>query len=137
MKQAGFSLVELLVVALTAVLLLAIIIANYREAVMIERRTIAQQAMMTSASLQERWFVRLYSYAQSIDEVGGADAAGEHYVLSVTQDPCGSLHCFTIVATAVGEQAEDKQCERMFINHLGVRRALNYANQETTFECWS
>ncbi len=135
-RQAGFSLLEVLLVALTMVLIIAIIYANFRDAVMYERRSLAQQALLTSAGLQERWFVRLYEYARSIEEVGGADSAGEHYELKVTQDPCGDTSCYTIVATVVGEQETDRECEKMTINHLGVRRASNFRNEDTTSECW-
>ncbi len=135
-RQTGFSVLEVLLVALTMVLIIAIIYANFRDAVMFERRSLAQQALLTSAGLQERWFVRLYEYARSIDEVGGADSAGEYYELKVTQDPCGDTSCYTIVATVIGEQEADRECEKMTINYLGVRRANNFLNEDTTSECW-
>lgn len=135
-SHSGFSFVEVLIVALTAALILAIIIANYKEAVLIERRSIAQQTLLTVAGLQERWFVRLYEYAKSIDELGGADSAGDNYILKVTQDPCGDASCYTITALAVGEQADDRNCEKMTINHLGIKKSFDFRNQETTAECW-
>ena len=118
------------------VVVLALIIANYRDAVVEERRALAQQALMTSAGLQERWFVRLYEYADSISDVGGKDAAGEHYTLRVTQDPCGDTTCFTVTAIAQGEQEKDALCERMSVNHQGKRHALSRDNRDTTHECW-
>ncbi len=136
-KQSGFSIIEVLLVALTLVLLIAIIYANFRDAVLVERRSLAQQALVTTVGLQERWFIHLYKYARTIDDVGGAGAAGEYYTLRVTQDPCGSTSCFTVMATAVGEQEKDRQCKNMSINSLGVRRAISYDNQDTTQECWN
>lgn len=135
-KQAGFSFIEMILAALAVMLVVAIIIANYRDAVIEERRALAQQALMTSAGLQERWFVRLYEYAGSIEKVGGADAAGEYYDLRVTQDPCGDTSCFTVTAIAKGEQQQDSLCERMSINYQGKRRAVNRHNEETTHRCW-
>lgn len=134
--QGGFSIIEFILVALTIGLLVAIILKNYADAVLEERRTIAQQTLYTVVGLQERWFVRRYEYAKSIEQVGGPDAAGDHYVLQVTQDPCGDSSCFTITATALGEQAEDRECEKMSINNLGVRRAVSWDNQDTTSTCW-
>lgn len=136
-QQSGFSVIELLLVVLTAALLVAIILANYRDAVIVERRTIAQQAMITTAGLQERWFIRLYEYAKKIEDVGGESSAGEFYNLKVTQDPCGDSKCFTVIAIATGEQENDKKCLKMSLNHLGVKRATSFTNEDTTKECWS
>lgn len=122
--------------ALTVGLLAAIIFKNYADAVVQERRTIAQQTLYTVAGLQERWFVRMYEYAKVIEQVGGPDAAGDYYVLQVTQDPCGDSSCYTITATALAEQAEDRECEKMSIDNLGVRRAVSWDNRDTTSICW-
>lgn len=135
-RQQGFSFFEMIVVALIVGLLMAIIFKNYEDAVLQERRSLAQQALVTAAGHQERWFLRMYEYAKTIDKVGGADGAGEHFVLRVTQDPCGDTSCFTITATAVGEQTKDIDCERMSINSNGTRRATNRSNQDTTAVCW-
>lgn len=135
-SHRGFSFVELIVVALIAGLLMVIIFNSYDEAVLAERRSLAQQALVTSAGLQERWFLRMYEYAKTIDKVGGPDSAGEHFVLRVTQDPCGNTKCFTLTATAVGEQTKDADCERMSINSNGVRRSTNRRNEDTTQICW-
>lgn len=135
-KQRGFSVVEFILVALTVALLVAIIMKSYADAVLIERRSIAQQGIVTVASLQERWFIRMYEYATTVNEVGGADAAGEHYQLKVTQDPCGNTSCFTVTATAIGEQAEDVDCERLILTNLGVRKAYNRKNEDTSSICW-
>lgn len=135
-RQSGFSLIEFVLVALTVALLIAIIFKNYAEAVVQERRTIAQQALYTVVGLQERWFVRMSEYARSIDQVGGADAAGDYYVLQITQDPCGNTSCFTVTAVAQGEQTDDRDCEKMSINNLGVKRAVSRDNRDTTDKCW-
>lgn len=127
---------EFILVALTVALLVAIIMSSYSEAVVSERRAIAQQGIITVAGLQERWFVRMYEYAQTINEVGGADAAGEHYKLRITQDPCGDTSCYTITATAIGEQEEDFECERLVLNYLGAKKAYSRANEETSEICW-
>jgi type IV pilus assembly protein PilE len=134
--QHGFSIIEFILVALIFGLLMAIIFKNYTDAVLKERRTIAQQALFTVAGLQERWFVRMYHYARTIDEVGGPGAAGDYYRLQVTQDPCGDTSCYTITATATGKQAEDRECEKMSINNLGSKRAVSWENKDTTGACW-
>lgn len=135
-KQQGVSFIEMLLVVLVIALVVALVINSYQHAVKVERRTIAQQALMTSVSLQERWYLRLHEYARDIKEVGGEHAAGDHYQLRVTQDPCGNTSCFTITATAIGEQLDDKDCQKMSVNHIGQRRALSYHNRDTTDECW-
>lgn len=135
-RQNGFSIIEFILVALTVGLLVAIIFKNYGEAVLQERRTIAQQTLYTVVGLQERWFVRMYEYAKTIEQVGGPDSAGDYYALQVTQDPCGDSSCYTITATALGEQTEDRECEKMSIDNLGVRRAVSRDNRDTTSACW-
>lgn len=135
-KQQGFSVIEFILVALTVALLVAIIMKNYADAVLVERRSLAQQGMFTVAGLQERWFIRKYEYASKIDDVGGADVAGEHYQLRITQDPCGNTSCFTVTATAIGEQEEDVECERLTLTNLGVRKAYSRLNKDTSDICW-
>lgn len=135
-KQRGFSIVEFILVALTVGLLVAIIMKNYAEAVLVERRSIAQQGVLTVAGLQERWFIRMHEYANSIDQVGGAGAAGEYYRLRITQDPCGNTSCFTVTATATGEQEDDVECERMTLTNLGVKKAYSRKNEDTSAVCW-
>lgn len=135
-KHRGISFVEALVVVLVVALIVALIYANYREAVYAERRAIAQQALMTGVSLQERWYLRLYEYARDIRQLGGERAAGEHYLLSVTQNPCGDTSCFTLLATAVGKQLDDKTCQKMSVNHLGQRWSVDHRNRDTTAKCW-
>lgn len=135
-KQQGFSVIELILVALTVGLLAAIIMKSYAEAVLVERRSLAQQGIVTVAGLQERWFIRMYEYAGSIDEVGGAGAAGEHYRLRITQDPCGNTSCYTVTATATGEQEEDVECERLTLTNLGVKKAYSRNNEDTSAVCW-
>ncbi len=135
-RQLGFSAVELILVALVVCLLLAIIFKNFQESVLMERRSLAQQALVTVTGLQERWFVRMYEYAVSIDEVGGEDSAGDHYRLRITQDPCGDRSCFTVTAVAIGEQEADVDCEKMSITNTGVRRAVNRRNEDTSATCW-
>lgn len=129
-------MVEFILVALTVALLVAIIMKNYAEAVLVERRAIAQQGLITVAGLQERWYIRMHEYARSIDHVGGTDAGGEHYQLRITQDPCGHTRCFTVTAKAIGEQEEDYDCERIVLNSVGGRKAYNRANEETSDICW-
>jgi Tfp pilus assembly protein PilE len=135
-RERGISIIEFILVALVVVLLVAIIFKNYSDAVLKERRSIAQQTLYTVAGLQERWFVRMYQYAKSIDDVGGARAAGDYYLLQVTQDPCGDTSCFTVTAIATGEQEEDRDCEKMSLNNLGVKRASSHDNRDTTSICW-
>ena len=135
-KEQGFSLIEFILVALTVALLIAIIMKNYSDAVLVERRSIAQQGLITVAGLQERWFIRMFEYARRIDDVGGADAAGEHYQLRVTQDPCGDASCFTVTATAINEQEEDRACERIILSSSGVRKAFSRENEDTSAVCW-
>lgn len=127
---------EFILVALTVALLVAIIMKSYAEAVLVERRSIAQQGLVTVAGLQERWFIRMYQYARTIDDVGGDDAAGEHYRLRVTQDPCGETSCFTVTATAIGEQEDDIDCQRIVLNNLGARKAYSRTNEDSTDICW-
>lgn len=135
-KQSGFSVLEVLLVMLAAGLVFAIIYKNFEDAVLVERRGIAKQGMLTVVGLQEKWFIRMYKYAKDIEQVGGADIGGDHFILRVTQDPCGDDSCYTITAKAVGEQEKDIQCETLRINSLGKREARNRANEDTTKECW-
>ena len=134
--QLGFSVIEVLLVALAAGLIFAIIYKNYEDAVLAERRNIAKQGMVTVVGLQEKWFLRMYKYARSIEQVGGKDIAGDYFEFKITQDPCGDDSCFTVTAKAMGDQEKDIQCDVLTINNMGKRTARSRANQDTTKECW-
>ena len=136
-RQRGFSAVELLLAGLAVMMVIALIVSKFKEAAVVERRVLAQQALITAAGLQERWFVRMYEYAPSAAELGGADAAGEDYTLRVTHEPCGTNRCFTIWAKAINRQAPDEDCQQFGINSMGVRFALAHDQRDTTRECWS
>jgi Tfp pilus assembly protein PilE len=135
-QQRGVSFVECIAVALVVGLLLVIILKNYADAVRAERRSLAHQGMFTVVGLQERWFVRMYEYAERIEQVGGPDIAGEHYKFSLTQDPCGNRSCFTVIASFKTGDNEDPECERMSISSSGIRKAYNRDNEDTTEVCW-
>ena len=88
MREAkGFSTLELLLAGIVVMLLVVIIVDKYREAAQVERRVLAQQALITASTLQERWFARRFEYARSIEQLGGSDSAGEDYLLRVPVAP--------------------------------------------------
>lgn len=138
MREAkGFSTLELLLTGIVVMLLLVIIVDKYREAAQVERRVLAQQALITAAALQEHWFAKRYEYARSIDQLGGGDSAGEDYLLRVTFEPCGTDKCYTIWARAVNRQTADLTCRQFGIDSMGVRFARDDSDRDTTAECWA
>lgn len=138
MREAKrFGTLELLLAGIVAILLMVLVVDRYQKAHQVGRRVLAQEALVTAATLQERWFARRFEYAGTIEQLGGGDSAGEDYLLRVTFEPCGSDSCYTIWARAVNKQTADVGCRQFGINSMGVRFARDEQDRDTTAECWS
>ena len=106
-KQAGFSLIELMIVVVIVAILASIALPSYREAVRRSDRRAAQAAMMDIANRQRQYFIGNREFASEAD-LGYAlsPELAEKYTFSITLD-AGPPPGFTIDFTAIGAQAAD------------------------------
>lgn len=136
-QQAGFTLIEILIVVAIVGILAAIAVPNYSSYMIDGRRTDAISFLSEAAGEQIRYFSDNNQYADDMEELGYGDAAtfdtpeGYYRVSVSTPADMGS---FVLTATPVagGKQAGDTECQAFTINDKGVRK--NVGGTDT--DCW-
>jgi type IV pilus assembly protein PilE len=106
-KNAGFTLVELIVVMVIAAILASIAIPTYREAVRKSNRRAAQAEMMQISNLERQFFVanRTYATQAQLNYTLPPELTGKYtFAITTTNGPPPG---YTINFTAVGTQAAD------------------------------
>lgn len=132
-RQAGITLIELMVVVVIIAIIGAIAYPSYQEQVRKSRRTEAKSLLLEAATRQEQFFSATApnSFAPSMTALGYASdnqpTENGYYTVrvsavappgcSVGGTPCTS---FTLTATPQGPQVGDR-CGSFTLNELGVR----------------
>jgi type IV pilus assembly protein PilE len=131
-REAGFTLIELMVVVVILGILAAIAIPNYTEYVNRGRRAEAKTALLQVAQWQERTRTQTGSYATSFPAGFGLSSVGTTYTITInTGADAGS---YTLTATRAGSMASDT-CGDFTLTHLGVQSTAN--GTRTAAECWA
>lgn len=131
-SEAGFTLIELMIVVAVVAILAAIAVPSYQEQVRKSRRAQAKSDLVEYAQMAERYFTVNNSYVgfalpttQSPREGGTA-----RYVLAL--NPAATATTFTITATAQGAQAEDR-CKDLSVTNTGAK---GHTGSVPLSECW-
>lgn len=139
-KQVGFSLIELMVTLGILGLLMAIALPGYRTYTLKTNRTDAKISLAQLATLQERYYFMNNSYTDDFADIVIGATSGQpvlsdeaHYSIALTLTGGGSG--WTMVATAVGDQADDTTCAKLTQTSLGAKTALTSANAASP-DCW-
>ncbi|MEZ5479001.1 MAG: type IV pilin protein [Thiolinea sp.] len=151
-QQRGFTLIELMIVVAIVSILGAIAYPSYLEHVRKSRRVDAKISLQELTQRQEAYFVRNYSYANTLSALGysgtSMDSKDGYYSLTiatVTPSTCNgtrSASCsgYTVQALpkAGKTQAKDKQCAVFTLDHIGGKTASDGATSpaNTTETCW-
>lgn len=134
-RQAGVTLIELMIVVAVVALLASIALPSYRNYVTRTHRTEATTALLGIAAAQEKFYLQNNRYAED-DELDdappaglGIDATTENgwYALEIT---AADTESFTAEATAAGGQAADSDCATFTLNAVGEKDA-------TSDDCWN
>ena len=119
-RQAGFTLIELMIVVAVVAILAAIAYPSYQEQIRKSRRAQAKADLVEYAQVAERVHTVNNSYApfalpsaQSPREAGST----ARYLLQIN---AATATTFTIVATPQGPQAQDR-CGTLSLNQAGVK----------------
>lgn len=141
-KLAGFSLIELMIVVVIVAILAAVAVPSYQNYILRTNRADAKSTLTQIAAAQERYFFSNNEYAVddsaggSFEDIYGSSTTSEgHYNIAVS-NPCGDNTCFTITATATGQQASDSACATFTINHVGQKASKDSSDNVTTDDCW-
>jgi type IV pilus assembly protein PilE len=152
-RNAGFTLIELMIVVVIATILLSIAIPSYLSQVRESRRTEAKTALLDLAGREESYFStngsQYTNLAANLGYTGwtAGNSPNGYYTITVACIAAagGGLACdpnanapngpsYYLTATPVGTQANDTQCGTFAVDSLG--------NQFTTgtlpsAQCWA
>ena len=122
-REAGFTLIEMMIAVAIAALLTAVALPSYLSQVRRSTRAEAQAFMMAVAARQQQFLMDTRGYAPTVDAVGIAlppKVAGAYTVTMPA--PGGAPPSFTLTLAPTGGQVHDK-CGTMSINQAGARTA--------------
>lgn len=134
-NQAGFSLIELLIVIAIVSLLVGIAYPSYQQYLIKSRRADAQSALMDLAVRMEHYYTENYTYARAT--VPNTQSPAGFYTLSITQQDETS---FMLQATPQNAQTADTICQSLTLNHTGKKNITAGPEGEPTGDvalCWS
>ena len=130
--QAGFTLLELMIVVLVIAILASLAIASYDFAVLKTRRSAGQGCLAEAAQFMERFYTTNLNYQTDLAGASvslprcSADVTPYYAVGFVAGQPTAST--FTIEAIPQGSQAKEKSCGTMTVNEKGLRTPAS--------DCW-
>lgn len=135
--NAGFTLIELMIVVAIIGILAAIAYPSYTEYVKRSNRAQLKTVMLENAQILERFFTQANAY--NVDAVGAAPAINLRspkpnegsvaYVINIVSDATS----FALTATPTGAMTGD-ECGSFTLNQLGQKGLTG--NSLSIAECW-
>lgn len=143
-RQAGFTLIELMIVIVIAGLLAGIAYPAYQGFLLKSGRSDGHAALTRIMQAQERFYSQNQTYTDNLGvgglALGGAANAAvisDEGRYSITAQACAvgtALNrCVHLLATATGAQTSDAQCENLGLNTQGVKTETGTGTTQT---CW-
>jgi type IV pilus assembly protein PilE len=143
-REAGFTLVELMVTIVIGSILLSIAVPTYTSHIRKSRRTDAKSALLDLATREERFNSMQNAYTDDPANLGYSafpQPVGSNYynigqpLVTLAQPAVAAK--FTATATPVGTQTKDTQCQSFTIDSTGKQSALDSGGNDTTTICWN
>ena len=127
-SNRGFTLIELMIVAVVIAIIAAVALPAYNEQTRKSRRSEARSGIQQLALGQERWRANNPSYTSTVSEAGGAPQA-TYYTFALSN---ATATTYTITATPAGSQASDTECGTFSY----AFNAGTVSKSPTTDGCW-
>jgi len=126
LRQAGFTLIELMIVVALMAIVTMISIASYRQYMLRANRTDAGAALLRVAAAQERWFLNNNEYSDNpvLELKIGATSERGYYNITINRnaDPATGYRAIAEPAPG-GRQSTDTDCQELSINETGLRQS--------------
>ncbi len=128
-KNAGFTLIELMISVVVLAILGSLAMASYRSSVLRSNRTDATTTLLRVSVAEEKYFLQNSQYTADLASAAptglgiGASTPLGYYSLAVTAGFTGSLATsWKVTASAAGAQLKDiAACQTLSIDDQGVR----------------
>ncbi len=133
-RQAGFTLIEVMIVVAILGIISALAYNSYQRHVVTTYRADAQRSLAEIAQRLERCFTQRNDYRECVDDGGGTtwDSQDGHYEIFI-----GDLErtTFTLTARPQGVQAErdGDRCSTLTLTHTGRRDSTGSEERD---DCW-
>lgn len=131
--NAGVTLMELMIVIVVIGILAAIAVPSYRNYIVRANRSDAKASLLSAAGVLERCYTRFNTYAFSATGCTasfGTNSANNHYTITA---PTRTDTEFSLLATAIGSQANDSACANFTLTNTNTR---GVSGSGTVQECW-
>ena len=118
-REAGFTIIELMIAVLVLGVLVALALPSYMGSIRKGRRSEAFSAIAQVQQAQERWRSNNAAYTTSLADlsIGSATTSSGYYTLAMTAPPSpatlGSGYIVTAIAVTGTTQADDAQCRKL------------------------
>ncbi|MBY4678234.1 type IV pilin protein [Marinobacterium arenosum] len=127
--QAGFSMIELMVVVAIVAIIGAVALPSYNSYIQQSRRADAMAALFSLQIAQEKYRANNTSYGASVAAIGVAATSPEgYYTVAVASSAANS---FVGTAAPTGSQAGDA-CGTFAVDNTGP----NYTGSYAAADCW-
>lgn len=157
MRQAGFTLLELMIVVAIIGIIAAIAYPSYQDSVNRTQRSDALTALSSMSTAQERYYTRMApaTYAADFKDLlnDSSIAAGTTtiksdeglYNITLSNPSCSQSAggttvqtCYTLSATPVanGGQADDPECWTIAITQIGKSSKNKAGTANPSGTCW-
>ena len=136
-RNRGFTLIELMVVLAIVGVLASLALPSFQSQIRKARRIDAQTSLQRIQLEQVRWRSHHDTYALNLNDLGLTSSSGQAYFqLTISE---ATSDGFIAMASALGDQANDTDCQRMqlrLLNTATVSLTSGNAAQNDAPRCW-